>query len=260
MLQHLKRITSVVFFKAPAYKKLRPVTIEKNMECLELLSGGHVFFAGPDGKNTVYGRGSLFWHREGENTVHRYREDDPYSCYVFEFEVEKKKKICPRVTIPLYTEPLMGFAEEMFRRYHSGESENPAFCAMVYSTLFWYATGPQRNPGESYPEALKNALDFMEHNVSNSLQLSDIAAAAEISKSNLFTIFRHYLKTSPHKYLLKLRLNRAKQLLAAGERSIKEIAFDCGFESLEVFYRQFSANENATPGAYRKRFCILEQD
>ena len=258
MLNHLKRLELLTYFKAPAQRKINPIRVTKRKEYLELMLGGHVLFPGPDGKDTLYGRGTLFWHRGGENTIHRYHSDDPYSCYSIEFEVEGGERICPRVTIPLHTEQLLVFAEDVFRRYHAGEHDNPAFCAMVYSTLYWFATGPQKKPGESYPDALKIALDFMEQHLDCSLHLNEIADVAEISRSNLFAAFKQYLKISPHQYLLKLRINRAKQLLAAGEKSIKEIAFDCGFESLEVFYRQFSRNEGTTPATYRKRFSLMD--
>lgn len=258
MLNHLRKMEMIGFFRAPANEKIKPGRSAENMEYLELVSSGHTLFSGPDGKNTLYGRGSLFWHRSGENTIYRYHGDDPYSCYVFKFEVEKSKRVCPRVTIPLQTDQLMGFAEDVFRKYHAGEQENPEFCAMVYSTLLWYAKGPQRNPGEYYPDSLKFALEFMENHFDSPLHLEEIADVAGISQPYLFSVFKRYLKVSPHQYLLGLRISRAKQLLAAGELTIKEISFECGFESLEVFYRQFSRNEGTTPAAYRKRFSPLD--
>ncbi|MBR2440765.1 MAG: helix-turn-helix transcriptional regulator [Lentisphaeria bacterium] len=260
MLSHLKKMNMIGFFKAPANEKINPGKALENMEYLELVSGGHTLFSGPDGKNTLYGRGSLFWHKAGENTIYRYHGDDPYSCYVFQFEVAKEKRPCPRVTVPLHTEQLMGFAEDVFRRYHAGEQENMFFGAMVYSTLLWYACGPQRNPGERYPDSLKFALDFMQNHFDSCLHLDEIAAAAGISQPYLFSVFKRYLKVSPHQYLLSLRISRAKQLLASGESAIKEIASDCGFESLEVFYRQFMKQESSTPAAYRKRFSPLDMN
>ena len=258
MLSSLGKMYMIGFFRAPANEKIKPGKAQPNMEYLELVSGGHTLFSGPDGKNTLYGRGSLFWHREGEHTIHRYRGDDPYSCYVFKFEVEKGLRPCPRVTIPQQTERLLAFAEDAFRRYHAGEQNNPLFCAMVYSTLLWYAKGPQRNPGEHYPDSLKLALDFMENHLDSNLHLDEISEVAGISQPYLFSIFKRYLKVSPHQYLLSLRISRAKQLLAAGEATIKEVASDCGFESLEVFYRQFMKQEGSTPAAYRKRFSPLD--
>ena len=98
----------------------------------------------------------------------------------------------------------------------------------------------------------------MENYLDNNLHLEEISEVAGISQPYLFSIFKRYLSMSPHQYLLRLRISRAKQLLAAGECTIKEVASDCGFESLEVFYRQFTRNEGTTPAAYRKRFRPLD--
>ena len=81
-----------------------------------------------------------------------------------------------------------------------------------------------------------------------------MADFAGISRPYLFKLFKEELRTSPHQYLLKLRLNMAKRLLAGENFSIKEIAAECGFESLEVFYRQFKASTQTTPADYRKQY------
>ena len=132
MLEHLKRLELLTHFKAPSHRKISPIRVTKRKEYLELVTGGHVLFPGSDGKDTLYGRGTLFWHRGGENTIYRYHTDDPYSCYSIEFEVEGGGRICPRVTIPLHTETLTGFVEDVFRRYHAGESESPAAIVTIH--------------------------------------------------------------------------------------------------------------------------------
>lgn len=248
----------VGFFSAPPATKIRPNYVGENTEYLELVTAGHTLFSGPEGKNTRYERGSLFWHRKGEHTIYRYYEDQiPYSCYVFLFQSELKKRVVPRVTIPVQTEKLIAFAAEAFREFHSGEKNNPAFPAMVYSTLQWYALGPQKVPGQQYPDSLKAALTFMECHFNVPLPLEEIASAAGISQPYLFAVFKRYLNTSPHQYLLGLRISNAKQLLAGGDLPIKEIAEECGFESLEVFYRQFQNSTGTTPAAYRKNYTPL---
>jgi AraC-like DNA-binding protein len=257
MIKHLKEL-QISFFQAPEHKKIKPYHVLKNMEYLELITGGHTLFSGPDGKNTRYERGTLFWHRGGENTIYRYHGDDPYSCYVFRFIIEGKTEKKPRITIPAQTESLLAFASDMFRLYHSGEQENPYFCEMVYHTFLWYALGPQRQPGQHYPDSLKTAIAFMETNLDSPLHLSEIADVAGISQPYLFSVFKRYLQKSPHSYLLELRISRAKQLLASGDLPIKEIAEICGFESLEVFYRQFGTLTGTTPAAYRKTFHLRE--
>lgn len=56
-----------------------------------------------------------------------------------------------------------------------------------------------------------------------------------------------------HKYLLRLRLRRATELLAAGTLPISEIARQCGFESAAYFTRYFRRMIGCTPSEYRHR-------
>ena len=254
MSEKVKQLETVGLYHAPKNARIKPFVIPADFEYLELIVSGHTFFRRENGPETEYGRGTLFWHTGGEHTVYRYREDDPYSCYVFKFGSPGGNRPCGRVSTPLRTERLIGFAEDAFRLYHSGEQDNPAFCMMVYSTLAWYASGPQRTPGEQYPAVLKTALSFLESCIGEKVHLDEAASAAGISQPHLFYLFRRYLGKSPHQYLLEMRISQAKQMLAGGENPIKEIAADCGFESLEVFYRQFARSEGTTPAAYRKRF------
>jgi AraC family transcriptional regulator len=57
--------------------------------------------------------------------------------------------------------------------------------------------------------------------------------------------------TTPHQYLLQQRIERAKQLLKEGDRSIIDIAFLCGFKSYSYLSKQFRYFTGMTPTAYR---------
>ena len=89
---------------------------------------------------------------------------------------------------------------------------------------------------------------------SEPLEAAEIARASNISKPYLFKLFRENLQSSPYRYLLNLRINNAKFMLANKEKPIKEIVADCGFASLEVFYRQFRSLVKTSPAEYRKNF------
>ena len=52
MLSSLKKMYMISFIKAPANEKIKPSQAQPNMEYLELVSGGHTLFSGPDGKDT----------------------------------------------------------------------------------------------------------------------------------------------------------------------------------------------------------------
>lgn len=55
-----------------------------------------------------------------------------------------------------------------------------------------------------------------------------------------------------HQYLLRLRIARAKQLLATADTKIVDVALESGFPTLSNFYRSFETETHRTPSAYRK--------
>ena len=60
-------------------------------------------------------------------------------------------------------------------------------------------------------------------------------------------VFGKYLNTSPKKYFMDLRLERARNLLIQTEGSITDIAMACGFESPGHFARVYRAAHGVTP-------------
>ena len=131
-----------------------------------------------------------------------------------------------------------------------------ALSAYLYATLRWQALASLRRPDTHLPDALNRALKYLDANYVSNITPEDAAESAGISRPYLFRMFREHLRTRPHQYLLKRRLDRAKLLLAGETFSIKEIASDCGFESIEVFYRQFRSSFRTTPAEYRKQYSI----
>jgi AraC-like DNA-binding protein len=74
---------------------------------------------------------------------------------------------------------------------------------------------------------------------------------AGLSRSALDNRFRAVFGKAPKRYLLELRMLRAATALAAGRRTIGEIASWTGYESEAAFNRAFHRAIGVTPGAYR---------
>lgn len=99
--------------------------------------------------------------------------------------------------------------------------------------------------------ALLQAEDFMRKNCVQDLSVSDVAAAAKVSESFLYRLFRAE-GTTPVEYLRRCRLERAKRyLLENPEMRIGEIAQLCGFADAAYFCKVFRDSERMTPKAYR---------
>lgn len=96
------------------------------------------------------------------------------------------------------------------------------------------------------------AIDFMEAHADRSISLTEIAGAAHRSPSHLARVFAAEIGVPPHQYLVKLRVERARQLLERTNRPIAQIALDCGFSHQEHLTRLFRRHLNTTPAAFRR--------
>jgi len=99
---------------------------------------------------------------------------------------------------------------------------------------------------------LSRAIDFMETNLEDSIDLVAIAGAAGLSPSHFARQFRTTMGVAPHQYLMRLRIERAKRLLAETDTPTATVAFACGFANQEHLTRVFKRGCGITPAAYRR--------
>ncbi|WP_372797587.1 helix-turn-helix domain-containing protein [Pontiella sp.] len=91
----------------------------------------------------------------------------------------------------------------------------------------------------------------MENDFSNDWKLDELARIAHMSKSNLLTVFRKATGQTPIDYLMRLRIQRAMEMLQQTDRTITEIAFAVGFNDSNYFTRQFRKVAGLPPRQYR---------
>jgi len=94
---------------------------------------------------------------------------------------------------------------------------------------------------------------FVDDHLAADLTLRDLADVADVSPSSLGRRFKAETGTTPWRYVLKRRIERAKALLRDTDRSLAAIALDTGFYDQPHFTRTFKRFEGETPGEYRDR-------
>lgn len=107
------------------------------------------------------------------------------------------------------------------------------------------------------PAKLQRALQLMRNNLDEPLSRDDMAAHLGISKRALERMFQHHFNTSPARYYMELRLNRAHQMLLQSSESIISIADNCGFVSGAHFSRSFTKHFGCSPSSARKESSRL---
>ena len=98
-------------------------------------------------------------------------------------------------------------------------------------------------------------VDYIKKNLHLKLSVESIAKMAYVSKSNFFKMFKEELGVSPNEFILQERISRAKELLQHQE-SIKEGAFQTGFNDTNYFTRVFKQYEGTTPKSFQKKTLL----
>ena len=88
---------------------------------------------------------------------------------------------------------------------------------------------------------------------SERVPLAHVAREARLSTGELIRRFAALFGETPHRYRLRERLDRAKHLLAGGERSVTDVCMDVGFSSVGSFSAWFARCVGLAPTAYRRR-------
>ena len=96
-------------------------------------------------------------------------------------------------------------------------------------------------------EALKRAIAYIRLNYHSEININNVAEHTGISERYLRSLFSQYLNLSRLDYLNQIRINKAVELLRNTEMSIKEVCFQCGFQSPQYFSRIFKQQMGVTP-------------
>lgn len=96
-------------------------------------------------------------------------------------------------------------------------------------------------------EKLLEAIRAMQQNLQDPLDLTRLSRRIDLSRRQLERLFCSYVGTSPHKYYMKLRLDRARQLIEGTRMSFIDIAMACGFVSTSHFAKCFRHQHGRTP-------------
>ncbi|WP_300672195.1 AraC family transcriptional regulator [Soonwooa sp.] len=99
-------------------------------------------------------------------------------------------------------------------------------------------------------------VDYIKKNLHQKLNIDQMAKMAYVSKSNFFKMFKEELGISPNDFILKERINLAKDLLK-GQSSIKEVAFQTGFTDTNYFTRVFKQYAGTTPKSFQNNIFDL---
>lgn len=101
--------------------------------------------------------------------------------------------------------------------------------------------------------SIERAKLLIDRHFAQPLSTSALAKAANLSRYHFIRRFQAAVFETPHRYLMRTRIERAKALLATSEMPVTEICFEVGFESLGSFSYLFRREVGFAPSIYRAR-------
>ena len=101
---------------------------------------------------------------------------------------------------------------------------------------------------------LLRAKDLADSRYFEPLDVDDLARAAKLSRAHFSREFRRAFGEPPHSYLLTRRLERAAALLRTTDRSVADVCFSVGLQSVGSFTTSFTRTYGVSPTAYRATF------
>lgn len=96
-------------------------------------------------------------------------------------------------------------------------------------------------------------LSHIEQHCSDPISIDQLTRIAHMSESTLMRTFRRVLGRSPIEHVIRVRIQRAAELLQQGDVRVTEAAFRCGFSDSNYFSRQFTKVMRISPRIFRER-------
>lgn len=99
---------------------------------------------------------------------------------------------------------------------------------------------------------LRKVIEYIHHHFGQDITVAQLAAIAQISPSYFSALFKQSTGLAPHQYLLRYRIDLAKQLLRENKLSIAEISYHLGFSHQSHFSHHFKRIVGVSPKTFIK--------
>jgi AraC family transcriptional regulator len=102
------------------------------------------------------------------------------------------------------------------------------------------------------PARLRRVVELVHARLEDEVTLDQLAESAGLSTAHFSQMFRKSTGESPHQFVLRRRVERAKEMLRAAEARVLDVAVACGFKTQQHFARVFRHVCGVSPTEYRQ--------
>ena len=228
--------------------------VHRNLDLLVYVVDGYADYTFGGVKHSVRA-GDLLYLAYGCN-YDRHIKSDFYHfiCVEFSFDAPENT-LAPKFFSSM--QDLDSHFKKLYKTWNSRETSFRSKCMSIlyeiYAKLIWneFSTYIPAQKRDVFKDIIKK---ISESYADNELSVHDLAQMANMSDVHFRKIFKSIYKVSPQQYIISLRLEHAKELLAFGDASVSSIGEMLGFSDTCYFSRIFKQKIGYTPLEYRKMF------
>ncbi|CAK7004674.1 MAG: HTH-type transcriptional activator RhaR [Desulfovibrio sp.] len=156
----------------------------------------------------------------------------------------------------LYSNSRLLYGKHIIKIFCTGEKNDKATNCDVVVESFQYLASPKSYEVRESTEVaasliVRKAIDHMRANL-RGVNIDQTARAIGVSRSYFSSQFAAEMGLSPSRYLIRMRIDAAKKMLAETAWPINKIAAEIGYADVFYFSRIFKERENVSPSQYRK--------
>ncbi|MEO0473768.1 MAG: AraC family transcriptional regulator, partial [Bacteroidota bacterium] len=105
---------------------------------------------------------------------------------------------------------------------------------------------------------IQKSIEFIRQNLQHKISVEQLASVSGLGLTTFFKRFKHATESSPADFILKERIRQSKILILKNQLNLKEIAYECGFNSYEYFCTSFKKIEQLKPTEFRSMRLMNE--
>lgn len=145
---------------------------------------------------------------------------------------------------------------DQMNRYNSA----PLVCkgkikSITYDFLFHLSEDAREDIRDKYM-MISKGIDYLENDVKQELQISEIAELCNVSEVYFRKLFKEYSGITPSEYRMRTKMHKVKAFLRTTNLTIAEIAERLNFADASYLIKQFRELEGETPLEYKKRVAL----
>lgn len=221
----------------------------------------HVTVTDAHGVVSCYKRGSLLYIPEGfrYSVCFDSKQSEEINTLLINFSMHSTQgePLCFSEQIFLVvSEASPQYTEDFYKivsAFRNTQNSYPAIKASFYSLLNKIMLHMKKRL--LYNNVYSNiapALLYIDGHIDCELRVPELAQLCSLSESCFRKRFKQATDVSPAKYIRKMKIQKAKELLSLSESTLSGVAFDLGFYDLSYFCKCFRAETGMTPRAYMK--------